>query len=391
MSLTKVFQKIFICQSFYGIMNTRYKQEKKLANKRIGIMTTGGDCSGLNTAIQRIIDACNLRKWHAIGIKDGTDGFYENPPKTIDLTNNENLFIQSHLAGSVLGNGNAGTTNFESAASAGKLTAFNKKLKKSSQELNLDALILIGGNGSLSLAHLYREIYSGLQLVCIPKTIDMDVPLTDKTIGFDTAVQQLVSYCDQLRMTARSHHRWFVVQTMGRDCGNLALTAGVAVNADAILIPEIKFDTNNLIKHIKQSKRDYGIIMVSEGISIRGHSGKPADMISRALNNANIPNRTAFPEHLQRAGDTVATDRILAAGFVDTAFSAIESGETFVMTVVQNGEYKTVSLDEFFKAGKQEKDPKIIGAMTSNAYVEPDNILLHIAADAGIYIGEKRK
>ena len=367
------------------------EREIKLIKKKIGIMTTGGDCSGLNTVIQHIINACQMRKWDVVGILDGTDGLYTNPPKVINLTNDIFQFTQSRLSGSILANSNAGATNFEIAAKNGKLNAFNKRLKKSLQDLNLDVLILIGGNGSLSLAHIYREIYSSLQLICIPKTIDMDVPLTDKTIGFDTAVQQLVSYCDQLLMTARSHHRWFVVQTMGRDCGKLALNAGVAIAADAILIPEIKFDVNNLVKHIKQSGRDYGVIMVSEGISIRGHSGKPADMISRALNNANIPNRTAFPDYIQRAGDTVASDRILAAGFVDTAFRAIDAGETFVMTVLQNGEYKTVSLDEFFKAGKQQKDPKIVGAITSNAYVEPDDILLHIAADAGIYIGEKRK
>ena len=353
-------------------------------------MTTGGDCSGLNTVIQRIVDGCVQRKWQIVGINDGTDGLYANPAKTIELTNEIFQFASSHLAGSILANGNAGNTNFESSARNGKLPAFNKRLKKSLSDLNLDALVLIGGNGSLSLAHLYREIYSGLQLVCIPKTIDMDVPLTDKTIGFDTAVQQLVSYCDQLLMTARSHHRWFVVQTMGRDCGQLALHAGVAVAADAVLIPEIKFNTDNLVKHIKQSKRDYGIIMVSEGISIRGHSGKPADMISRELTRAGIANRTAFPEYIQRAGDTTANDRILAAGFAETALNAIENNETYVMTVLQHDEYKTVALSDFFTSGKQQKDPKIIGAMTSNAYVEPDNILLHIAADMGIYMGTKK-
>ena len=362
-----------------------------MAHKKIGIMTTGGDCSGLNTVIQRVVDACRRNKWDIIGIQDGTDGLYSNPAKTVDLTNDAFQFASSHLAGSILSNGHAWATNFESSARAGKLNTFNKRLQKSIKELQLDAMVLIGGNGSLSLAYLYPEIYSDLQLVCIPKTIDMDVPLTDKTIGFDTAVQQLVSYCDQLLLTARSHHRWFIVQTMGRDCGNLALSAGVAVAADAILIPEIKFDVENLVKHIKQSKRDYGIIMVSEGISIRGHSGKPAEMISRALNTANIPNRTAFPEHIQRTGDTTASDRILAAGFADTAIKAIENNETNVMTVLQNGEYKTISLSDFFNAGKQQKDPHIIGAMTSNAYVEPNNVLLQIASDSGIYIGEKRK
>ena len=383
-------QKSFVCQGFYGIIHIK-QQEIILARKKIGIMTTGGDCSGLNTVIQRIVDGCVRRKWDVVGIKDGTDGLCCTPAKTVDLTNESFQFASAHLAGSILSNGHAGAENFISAAKTGKLSAFNKKLKKSLQDLKLDALILIGGNGSLSLAHMYREIYSNLQLIAIPKTIDMDVPLTDKTIGFDTAVQQLVSYCDQLLLTARSHHRWFVVQTMGRDCGKLALNAGVAIGADAILIPEIKFDVENLVKHIRQSKRDYGIIMVSEGISIRGHSGKPADMISRALNNANIPNRTAFPEHIQRAGDTVATDRILATGFADTALTAIENNETYVMTVLQNDEYKTVSLNDFFNAGKQQKDPNIKGAVTSNAYVEPDDMLLHIATDTGIYIGEKRK
>ena len=362
-----------------------------MATKKIGIMTTGGDCSGLNTVIQRVVDGCIKRKWNVIGIKDGTDGLYNSPATTIDLSHGAFQFANSHLAGSILSNGNAGNTNFESSARGGKLANFNKRLKKSLAELNLDAMVLIGGNGSLSLAHMYRDTYSGLQLVCIPKTIDMDVPMTDRTIGFDTAVQQLVSYCDQLLLTARSHHRWFIVQTMGRKCGQLALHAGVAIAADAILIPEIKFDIDNLVEHIKKSKRDYGIIMVSEGITMRGHSGKPADMVSRKWTAAGIANRTAFPEYIQRAGDTLASDRILAAGFAETALTAIENNETYVMTTFENGKYGTISLDEFFANGKPEKDPNIIGAMTSNAYVEPDDILLHIADEMGIYIGEKRK
>lgn len=354
-------------------------------------MTTGGDCSGLNTVIQRITDGCIRHKWKIIGIKDGTDGLYSSPAETIEMNQESFQFANSHLAGSILANGQSYKTNFVTAAKEGKLSQFNNRLKKSLHDLELDALVLVGGNGSLSLANTYREIYSNLSLVCIPKTIDMDIPKTDKTLGFDTAVQQLVSYCDQLLLTARSHHRWFVVQTMGRDCGQLALHTGVAIAADAVLIPEIKFDVDNLVKHIKSSKRDYGIILVSEGISIRGHSGKPADMISRKLTAANISNRTAFPEHIQRAGDTLASDRILAAGFADCALKAIENNETFVMTTFENSEFKTISLDDFFKSGKNQKDPNIPGMMTSNAYVEPNNILLQIATDMGIYIGEKKK
>ena len=358
--------------------------------KKIGIMTTGGDCSGLNTAIQRIVRGAALRKWAVYGILDGTDGLCVTPPAVVKLNDLMLPIENARLAGSFLHNGHANALNFETAISRGKTAAFNKQLHKSLVELKLDALVLIGGNGSISLAWANREIYRDLQLICIPKTIDMDIPLTDRTIGFDTAVQQLTSYCDQLMLTARSHHRWFVVQAMGRDCGNLALNAGVAVGASAILIPEIKFDVNALVEHIKNQPTDYGIVIVSEGISLRGHSGRPADMISRKLTAAGIVNRTAFPEHTQRAGDTTAADRILATRFADCAINAIENNETYVMTVLQCDSVHTVPLSEFVESGEVVRDPKIPDLMTSNAYVSPDDPLLETAYNMGIYIGEQK-
>ena len=358
--------------------------------KKIGIMTTGGDCSGLNTVIQRIYRGATLRGWHVIGILDGTDGLCTTPPRVIEF-DNETLPIEcARMAGSFLHNGHAQALNFETAAETGRLNDFNKQLRKSLNELKLDAIILIGGNGSISLAWRNREIYSGLQLICIPKTIDMDIPLTDKTIGFNTAVQQLTSFCDQLMLTARSHHRWFVVQTMGRECGQLALNAGIAIGATAILIPEIKFNVDSMIAHIKNAPRDYGIILVSEGVSLRGHSGKPADIISRKLTASGIVNRTAFPEHTQRVGDTTAADRILAARFADCALNAIANNETYVMTAINNCECKTVSLSDFFAAGSVSSDPNIPDLETSDAYVSPDDPLLDIATDMGIYIGESK-
>ena len=356
--------------------------------KRIGVLTTGGDCSGLNTAIWRIMRGAHLRGWHVFGIIDGTDGLASSPVRFIELNENVLPAEMAHLAGSFLHNGHAGALNFETAAHRGTLSAFNKKLYNSIREMKLDAVVLIGGNGSLSLAWENREIYRDVQLVCIPKTIDMDIPLTDRTIGFDTAVEQLTGVCDQLMLTARSHHRWFVIQSMGRGCGQLALNAGIAAGASAILIPEIKFNVNSLIKHIKNAPQDYGIIMVSEGISLRGHSGRPADMIARQLTAAGIPNRTAFPEHIQRAGDTTASDRLLATAMADAALNAIENNETYVMTALQNGIVKTVSLAEFANAGECVVDPNIHQLKTSNAYVSFDDPLLGIAHDMGIYIGE---
>lgn len=356
--------------------------------KKIGIMTTGGDCSGLNTAIQRLIRGATLRGWRTFGILDGTDGLCATPPAVIELTDMMLPIENARLAGSFLHNGHAGMLNFETAAESGQIDVFNRRLRDGLTALDLDALILIGGNGSLSLAWSNRRTYRDVQLICIPKTIDMDMPLTDRTIGFDTAVQQLTSFCDQLMLTARSHHRWFVVQSMGRDCGMLALHAGVASGASAILIPEIRFNTDDLVSHIMGAPTDYGIIIVSEGITLRGHSGRPADMISRKLTAAGITNRTAFPEHTQRAGDTTATDRILATRFADCALHAIENGETYVMTALDGNDVHTVGLSEFVLAGESVSDPRIPDLKTSNAYVTPDNPLLDVAHDMGIYIGE---
>ncbi len=362
-----------------------------MAVKKIGIMTTGGDCSGLNAAIANIVRGAATRGWRVVGIMDGTDGLTTAVPNVVELNSCDMPTDMYRIAGSILGNGRAGVMNFEHAAATNKLKQFNEKLRDSIKKLKLDALILVGGNGSLSLAWSNRWIYSDVQLVCIPKTIDMDIPCTERTIGFDTAVQQIVSYCDQLMLTARSHHRWFIVQTMGRACGQLALHSGVAVGARAILIPEIKFDINSLISHITSASHDYGIIMVAEGVRVRGHSGAPAEIISRKLSAAGIVNRTAFPGHIQRAGDTTINDRILSAQMAECAIDAIENNETYVMTGYKNGCCQTIGLADFYAAGRVVDDPNITGMKTSNAYVAPDNPLLEIANGMGIYIGESKK
>lgn len=359
--------------------------------KKIGIMTTGGDCSGLNTAIYKIVYGAHKRGWQTYGILDGTDGLTTRTPNVVRLNLDSLPPEQMPLAGSILRNGNVGQSNsFENAVRSGKLPQFTKMLKKNLAQTKLDALILIGGNGSIALAWETRDIYSDLQLICIPKTIDMDIPLTDKTIGFDTAVSQLTHFCDDLMLTARSHHRWFVVQAMGRKSGMLALTAGIAGGASVILIPEIKFDTNELVKHIKSAPTDYGIIIVSEGVKLRGHSGRPADMVSRALTAAGISNRTAFPEHVQRAGNTTPTDRILATQMAEAALDAIANNETYVMTALQNGEITTVGIDSVVSGGSPDIDPNITGLAISNATVDMDNPLLIAADNMGIYIGETK-
>lgn len=359
--------------------------------KKIGIMTTGGDCSGLNAAIMRLVAGGIRRGYQMFGILDGTDGLIENPPAIIKFDDNLPPPEYIRMSGSFLKNGNAKAENFNTAARAGKLKDFQSKLKKSIEKLDMDALILIGGNGSLSLAHNNRHVYSNVQIVCIPKTIDMDIPLTERTIGFDTAVQGLTAFCDQLMQTARSHHRWFVVQSMGRDTGHLALHAGVAVGASAILIPEIKFSMNTLTKHLKNSPRDYGVIVVAEGIKMRGHSGEAADMVARELKKNGFAVRTAFPEHIQRVGDTTAADRILTSRFADAALSAIENNETYVMTALVDGVAKSVPLTDMFNSGEVSSDPTIPDLNVSNSFVPLSSPLLTAAISMGAYVGEIKK
>jgi 6-phosphofructokinase 1 len=355
--------------------------------KRIAIMTTGGDCSGLNATIRAVTIGAHLRGHKIIGILDGTDGLFTGAKETIKLTSNTLSPEMARISGSILRNGDPKLNIMVNGDNHAKI---RKTIQKTIAELKLDSIILIGGNGSLSLAHNSRDIYGNIQLIGIPKTIDMDVPLTDITIGFTTAVRQTADFCAQLLLTARSHHRWFVVQSMGRNSGMLTLHSGIAAQADAILIPEIKWSPAKLIQHIESINRDYGIIIVSEGVTLRGHSGKPADIVARELAKRGITVRTSFPEHFQRVGDASAIDRTLAAQFANCALDAIDNGETYMMTAMQNGAVKTISLEEMFKAGVMDMDPGIKNLTIVGTTVPDDYPLLSTAANMGVYIGETR-
>lgn len=364
------------------------QDDKGTGMKKIGIMTTGGDCSGLNAVIMRLVAGGIARGHQMFGIIDGTDGLIQNPQSMIPLDCDRPPIEYLSLAGSFLRNGNAAVENFNSAARTGKMKEFQNKIKKAIEKTDLDALVVVGGNGSLSLAYQHRAIYSGLQLVCIPKTIDMDIPLTERTLGFETAVQQLTQFCDQLMLTARSHHRWFVVQAMGRNTGHLALHAGLAAGAEAVLIPEIKFSPEVLAKHLQKSAPDYGIVIVAEGVRMRGHSGEAAEMVARELKKHGFAVRIAMPEHTQRVGITTATDRILAARFATAALDAIDNNETYVMTALVDGMVKSVPLSEMVTSGEILPDPNIPDMSVANAFVPLDSPLLATAVSMGVYVGE---
>jgi 6-phosphofructokinase 1 len=357
-------------------------QRKEVKMKKIGIITTGGDCSGLNSVIYRLASAGIARGHKLFGILDGTDGLSGSEPDVIAFDSGTLPAAYARLSGSILRNGHPRALNYRTDRDG----SFQRQVKKSIEKLKLDAIVLLGGNGSISLAQANPAVYASTQLVCIPKTIDMDIPLTDRTIGFDTAVAELVKYSDQLLLTARSHHRWFAVQTMGRDSGFLCLHAGLAAGASAILIPEIKWKMADLISHVKKQPADYGLIFVAEGCRLRGRSGAVADIIVRDLAAAGIYARAEFPEHLQRSGDTSASDRILAAEFADAALNAIENNETFVMTAKSGNEVKTIALADVIDAGVPLPDPNVPDMVVSNEYVPPAHPLIRVAMESDVFV-----
>lgn len=364
--------------------------------KKIGIITTGGDCSGLNTAIYRIIQACNQRGWKCFGILDGMDGLMARPQRIIPLTMKSVELFWARISGSYLQNGSyKGTAlGLKDSILANKENEFIRKMTDSVKRLGFDALILIGGNGSMSLAYRHLKIYNNLQFIGIPKTIDMDVPGTDITIGFSTAVSQLTQFSDDILMSARSHHRWFIIQAMGRDVGYLPLTAGIASYADAIIIPEIAWSESGLLNHIKKIEkdtgRDWGIIMVSEGVKSKSKNKSVVESISEMLFKNKYNNRVVNPGHLQRGGDSDSDDRIVATSMAMTAIGAIEAGETNVLVVRENDEYKTISLDKMFHSGEIVADPKVPNVYASFSYVEESNPLLKVAKSLGIYLGDMK-
>ena len=355
--------------------------------KRIGICTTGGDCSGLNATIMRLVIGAQLRGHKIFGLPDGTDiltapAAAKMDDRMFELTVQNLPYTMNWTSGSFLKNGGKNNLNWQSGRSA----ECNANTRATLKRLKLDALIMLGGNGSLSLADMNRDAYAGVQFILIPKTMDMDVPMIDNAIGFSTAVEELSRHADQLLLNAQSHHRWFVIQAMGRESGFLALHAGVAANAAAILIPESKWKLDALIKHVKNHSLDYGVIVVSEGCQIRGRSGKPADIIVRELEANGITARASHLEHLQRVGDTAADDKILAARYAVAALNAIDNNETFVATSLVGNAVKTVDIHEVLEFGTKVPDPNIADAYAYTRYVAEDDPLLATAIDLGIFI-----
>jgi ATP-dependent phosphofructokinase / diphosphate-dependent phosphofructokinase len=321
--------------------------------KRIGILTAGGDCPGINAAIRGVGKTAILEYgMQVIGISSGFLGLINQ--EYVELDENQLSGILT-LGGTILG------TSRENPFKKGSV--FNsidkpKLIKKHYQEMGLDALVCIGGNGTQRTANLLAE--EGLSVVGIPKTIDNDVWGTDVSFGFDSALGIATEAIDRLHTTANSHKRIMVIEVMGHHAGWLALYCGIAGGGDVILMPEIEFDINIIAKYLKKraiNKKPYSIVVVAEGIPVPKNE-KAGHYIAEQISQlTGLETRETILGYIQRGGSPSPNDRLLATKYGTYAVELIAQNKFGVMvsskddTVISiplkdvAGKLRTVPLD----------------------------------------------
>jgi len=316
--------------------------EKKI--KTIGLMTSGGDCAGLNAAIRAVVShAVQHHGWRVFGIHDATQGLLARPVDYEELTCSLITGNILRLGGTILGTTNHGNP-FHFPMPDGTFKDRSDEIIEGYRSLGLDGLIVIGGDGSLAILQRLAD-QGGIPIIGIPKTIDNDVPLTDYSIGFTTAFNTAVEALDRLQPTAASHDRVMVLEVMGRDAGHIALNAGIAGGADVILIPEIPFRMEPIVEKIltlREEGRPHALVVCSEaarpvdGSAVRQRVegggtryGGVGQVLSEQISKATgSESRVTVLGHVQRGGTPSPRDRILASTFGVHAVDLLAAGQT---------------------------------------------------------------
>ena len=340
--------------------------------KRIAITTGGGDAPGLNAVIRAVTLAAGKRGWECVGIRSGYDGVLhvENFPDggLVPLDANTVRGI-AHTGGTILGSTNRGNPfAYEVMLPDGtkQMQDLSDRLAGAFRDAGIDALIAIGGDGTMAIAHQTAEL--GIPVIGVPKTIDNDLFGTTATFGFDSAVDYATEAIGRLHTTAQSHRRVMVAEVMGRYAGWIALFAGVAGSADVILIPEIPFDIDKVAEKIKwrnDHKRFFSIVCVAEGaMPVGGEAmyverggikklGGIGQWVAEQL-QSRVDNqvRTVVLGHLLRGGAPTARDRLLSLRFGAAAVRALDEGKTNVLVVLDPPTVRYLPLEECTKRTK---------------------------------------
>ena len=362
--------------------------------KRIGVMTGGGDCPGLNPVIRAVTKTAIMKYGlEVVGIKHGYRGLYLGGDEFINLHLNNVEEILSK-GGTILYSSNKDNLfDYTYEDENGNICHgdVSDVGVKNLKEAGIDALIIIGGDGTLTSGRDFSR--KGVKVIGVPKTIDNDLAATDTTFGFDTAVSNAVEAIDKLRTTAESHSRSMVVEAMGRYAGFLALSAGMGGAADAILIPEIPYDIEKVAASLKQrlaSGKNYAIVVVAEGAKPKNGEmyvskvvedspdpirlGGIANIVSDQLEKlTGIESRAAILGHIQRGGSPTANDRILSTRYGSHAVELLMQGKFGNMVVLRGNEMSYESLEN------------VIG---NNKAVDPNGELVTIAKATGVCFGD---
>ncbi len=332
---------------------------------RIAVLTGGGDAPGLNAVVRAVVKSAIGRGWEVLGVEDGFEGFYGREgirPMTMDHVRG---ILQT--GGTVLGCSNRGNPfSFPASAEPGapRVDRSDEVVQKV-DTLGLDALVVIGGDGSLGIAAKLHE--KGVPVVGIPKTIDNDVAGTDVTFGFNTACQTAMEAIDRLHTTAASHQRVMVIEVMGRDAGWIALRAGVSGGGDVILLPEIPYDMDSVCRSIASREARgarFSLVVAAEGARLKGggktvavtaeHSatgferlgGVGAAVAAEIERRARVECRVTVLGHVQRGGSPTTMDRMLGTRFGVGAVDLVEARRLGEMVAIRGDELTSVALAE---------------------------------------------
>lgn len=359
--------------------------------KRVGVLTGGGDCPGLNAVIRAIVKKGILQyNMEIVGIFDGYKGLIENSFEILKMQDVSGILTRG---GTILGTSNRDNPFQYQIEIQGKkeVKDVSNQVLENIKKMNLSALIVIGGDGSLKIAYeLYKK---GIKIVGVPKTIDNDLSATDVTFGFDTALVTATEAIDKLHSTAESHHRVMIIEVMGRNAGWIALHSGIAGGADVILIPEIPFKIDSICKKISErhtTGKKFSIIVISEGAYEKGGNivvkkmvkditepirlGGISNKVSEAIEKeTELETRVTVLGHLQRGGTPSPFDRILATRLGSMAIQLVHEEKFGVMVALHSSIINKVPIED---------------AIGKPKYVDPEEQIVKIARSIGICFGD---
>jgi 6-phosphofructokinase 1 len=356
--------------------------------KRIGILTSGGDCAGLNPIIRAVVNyAQGHYGWEVLGIRGATNGLMHRPPSVMKFNLHEVDTLRTQ-GGTVLGTTNKGDP-FAFPMPDGTKKDRAADIAEGYHQLGLDALIGIGGEGSPAILRKLAQ-RGNMRLIGIPKTIDNDVGKTQLSIGFSTAVDIATDALDRLHFTAASHDRVMILEVMGRDAGHIALNAGIAGGAHIILIPEIPCKLENIYQKIIQRReagQNFSVMIISEAVCTEGgelvqkmeqfgecrFGGIGQYFANVIAENTGAETRVTVLGHIQRGGIPSPTDRLLASAFGIAAVDLIAEGKDDMVVTWQNNQIVPVPIAD---------------AIATYRQVNPQDTLVKTARALGICLGD---